>query len=71
MAWAAGQTVWRSGDRAYVPTLEELLQACGSDFYDLHYWSSNLWQAKGKTSIGPICGGTPLEAVARLWLALQ
>src|SRR6476661_8877450 len=24
--------VWRSGDRVYVPTLEELIEACGKNF---------------------------------------
>ena len=26
--------VWRSGDRAYVPTREELIAACGTEFRD-------------------------------------
>ena len=26
--------VWRSGDRAYAPTLEELIAACGTEFRD-------------------------------------
>jgi hypothetical protein len=32
--------VWRSGDRVYVPTLEELIEACGENFGSLdkqHY----------------------------------
>jgi hypothetical protein len=24
--------VWRSGDRVYVPTLDELIEACGMNF---------------------------------------
>jgi hypothetical protein len=24
--------VWRAGDRVYIPTLEELIEACGDDF---------------------------------------
>jgi len=27
--------VWRSGDRVYVPTLEELIEACGENFGSL------------------------------------
>ena len=27
--------VWRSGDRVYVPTLEELIEACGENFVSL------------------------------------
>ena len=27
--------VWRSGDRVYVPTLEELIDACGENFGSL------------------------------------
>jgi hypothetical protein len=28
--------VWRSGDRVYVPTLEELIDACGENFGSLN-----------------------------------
>jgi hypothetical protein len=54
--------VWRCGDRVYVPTLEELIEACGENFggwlayapYDQSYFA--------KTSV---------EVVAHLWLALH
>jgi len=29
------QVIWRAGDRVYVPTLEELIKACGDDFNSL------------------------------------
>jgi hypothetical protein len=58
--------------RVYVPTLEELIEACGSGFelerLDLQT-KPTAWMAK--TSFGRGEGSTPLEAVARLWLALN
>jgi len=68
--------------RAYVPTLEELIEACGDDFRDLVYHSKRTpdstyrrWTAKGgMRTIGYwklISGHSPEEAVARLWIALN
>ena len=66
--------VMRATDRVYVPTLEELLAASGSQFNRLEYlsdateprrrwvaWSTNLDSARHY-------GGSPAEAVAHLWL---
>ena len=56
------------------PTLEELIEACGNDFFGLQNWRStiNPWRACSpyfkKQSYK---GQTPDEAVARLWLALN
>jgi hypothetical protein len=57
-----------------IPTLEELIQACGKDFSTLEqgddeeatpYWRAcNFVDAEGQ-------GPDPIEAVARLWLALN
>ena len=61
--------VWRSGDRVYVPTLEELIQACGENFCSLHKLHDG-WLVTANS--GQSCyAKTPAEAVARLWLALQ
>lgn len=65
--------VVRSGDRVYVPTLEELIEACGLAFGGLVKGSQN-WAATSNALIVPLCaseGLTSTEAVARLWLSLQ
>jgi hypothetical protein len=57
---------------AYLPILEELIEACESNFQRLELNSHpavNEWHAFG--SIDEAKGPTPTEAVARLWLALQ
>jgi hypothetical protein len=62
--------VARRVDRVYVPTLSELIEACGEHFIMLNQHSSNSWGAVG----GPHhdeCGRTPVEAIARLWLTLN
>jgi|SRR5215211_8161905 len=72
-----GQIVARGGHRAYVPTLEELIEACGENFALLHQSvKSKKWAAqdfKYDEEEGPHDGegSTPTEAVARLWLALN
>jgi hypothetical protein len=69
------QIVARGGDRAYVPTLEELIEACGENFAWLHQSvKSKKWTAQDFIyDDGPPSGqgSTPTEAVARLWLALN
>jgi hypothetical protein len=61
--------VWRSGDRVYVPTLEELIEACGENFVSLHRQHDG-WLAYA--NYAQRCfAETAAEAVARLWLALQ
>ena len=61
--------VVRSEDRAYVPTLEELIEACGAAFHSVGRVSYAPFLARGP--IVQATGQTPIEAVARLWLALQ
>jgi hypothetical protein len=74
--------VARGRDRAYVPTLEELIEACGDCFENLGrdtsaddiVWICNdCGKTKQKEGIiaGWYEGKTPTEAVARLWLALS
>ena len=65
--------VVRSEDRAYVPTLEELIEACGDDFGGIRRWDRGTWQCARFSELGtPIQNGkTPAEAVAYLWLALN
>lgn len=64
-------------ERAYAPTLEELIEACGENNFTLQhpngadFWTagtSDTWMGD-KTAVGQ--GSTPTEAVARLWLALN
>lgn len=56
----------------YVPTLEELIEACGANLLGLgHNAIFQTWRAMSvKTSIEGV-GATPTEAVAHLWLALH
>jgi hypothetical protein len=74
---------WNSGDEdVYVPTLEELIEACGEDFplrlqssykrNDL-YWQADNWGhfTPNTRDIVSETGKTPQEAVAKLWLALN
>jgi len=55
------------------PTLSELIEACGEDF-----WNLGIFRHDGRfpwvaSSVDPLTGSgsTPEEAVARLWLALN
>ena len=61
--------VWRSGDRVYVPTLEELIEACGKNFCSLDKQYDG-WLASANYDQSCVAQN-PAEAVARLWLALQ
>jgi hypothetical protein len=61
--------IWRSSDRVYVPTLEELIEACGENFGSLDKRHDG-WLASANYAQGCFAE-TPAEAVARLWLALQ
>jgi len=61
--------VWRSSDRVYAPTLEELIDACGENFGSLDKQNDG-WRASANYDQSCLAE-TPTEAVARLWLALQ
>ena len=61
-----------------VPTLEELIEACGPQFFSSLQRKNGGWQANstcllvdGIATYEKWIGSTPAEAVARLWLALQ
>jgi len=67
---------------AYLPTLSELIEACGDKFEYLEFiidggldGKVKLWWAYARKSIIPEAyergGSTPEEAVANLWLALN
>lgn len=56
-----------------VPTLEELIEACGNDLDQLENTMDG-WRAYGSKGDEPIeiyWGKTPSEAVANLWLSLH
>lgn len=59
----------------YIPSLSELIEACGNDFECLKYRGSNKWEC-GEISPFELWttlseGSTPEEAVARLWLEIN
>ena len=65
-----------SEEQCYVPLLEELIDACGEEFIGLftrsyggkvYKWGAQSWEGEGTTSLGK----TPLEAVAKLYIALN
>ena len=73
---AAHALVMRAADRAYVPTLEELLMACDTQFTSLQYVPNERdthrrWLASSTRNASSHFGSSPAEAVAKLWLDLQ
>lgn len=68
---ALRQAGFPQGARAVVcehgePTLEELIEACGTKFKSLHKYLNPRWGAKHDNGLE---GSTPSEAVARLWIS--
>ena len=60
----------------YVPTLSELIEACGHYFYQLTKEDDGSWTCASingypKSGFGVTNFTTPEEAVAELWLALN
>jgi len=53
-----------------IPTLEEVIEACGADFRLVERASYVPFLARDR-QIVQATGESPIEAVARLWLALQ
>jgi len=76
-----GDLVTAEGDEVYIPTLSELIEACGDKFGTLHqykYPSNNGkqqdWLATEQYKTAQVLkgeGATPEEAVAKLWLELN
>lgn len=60
---------------AYRPTLEELIEACGDNFWSLTASTAgDAWYARSVSMFSnqdSFHGDTPAEAVANLWLALN
>jgi hypothetical protein len=66
------------GERLKVPTLSDMIQACGANaFSGLHYYrnvGNDYWWSSGHDGSHHVYEGTgqsPEEAVARLWLQLD
>ena len=64
------------GVGVYIPTLSELIEACGKDFWELSQWEKDNWQVM--SNINPsknggiiTIGKSPEEAVAKLWIKLN
>ena len=55
----------------YEPTLSELIEACGDSFWDVKQQGTNQWESSDANSTHLGKGFTPVEAVAKLWLALN
>lgn len=75
-----GEQITFRGDVVYVPTLSELIEACGEDFdlirrEELESWlGGTRWCCMGNPDdygINQYYGSTPEESVANLWLALN
>lgn len=67
-------------DNAYLPTLDELIEACGDEFSALHQnfggavegdWQALAWVREGEDEPREGVGEFRVEAVAELWLKLQ
>lgn len=64
-------------DNAYIPTLSELLEACGEPFWTLHKHVEGKYAGYWEACLNPtdrITSGkqkTPEEAVSHLWLIMN
>lgn len=58
-------------DFAYVPTLDELIEACGNRFEGLTRDDNGIWGGQANSMNTISLGSTPTETVARLWLSLN
>lgn len=56
---------------AYYPSLEELIKACGDQFYSVVFATDRDWRAFGEASRMHADGATPIEAVAHLYIAIN
>lgn len=62
---------WLNGEIAYIPTLSELIAACGDDFIRLDKCAHDWWATGLVDGWDEFNGKTPEEAVANLWLSLN
>lgn len=86
--WATPlNTAWRfdrgnEGEMVFLPSISELMEACGDKFLSIEYVvdggldnKEKLWWAVSRRSVVPeeyqVAGETPEEAVANLWLLLN
>ena len=66
------EVVWLgSGALVYIPTLEELISACGSEFGGVERASDQLWIARRRHADSTFEGASLVDAVALLWLSLR
>lgn len=62
---------YSENEYVYIPTLSDLIEACGTNNFTLSKGNRDIWFAF-KYSTSPSGEGlTPEEAVANLWIALQ
>lgn len=68
---------WNNDLQAYIPTLSELIEACGGSCKALVQLENGAWEAGtgicwyGGAVLHHQSGATPDEAVANLWLVLN
>jgi hypothetical protein len=62
---------WRARDLVYVPTVEELIAACGDQFGGLARLPDGRFDVVALGGSRKELGKSLAEAVARLWLALN
>lgn len=67
----ADQLIWRAGEKVYVPTLEELIEALPAGVLRLTRYPNTYGAAYGEYMDQTANGRTAGEALARLWLANQ
>ena len=58
---------WFEREKTYIPTLEELIDACGDEFRLLELVSGKRWECVGVDEFFD----TPKEAVAKLYIQLN
>jgi hypothetical protein len=63
--------LWRARDLVYVPTLEELIAACGDQFGEMVRLPDGSFVAVAHKGTPRQRDKSPAEAVARLWLVLN
>ena len=63
--------VWRARDLVYVPTLEELILACGDQFGAMARLEDESFEATAPADRLRQTGKSPTDAFARLWLAIN